>query len=140
LFNRDPFSNVMFSVHMWWPSEYHDSSGEWSTVEARVIGEIQQSVAMNLPLIVGEFAHVGVGCVEAIPYLTIIQECATSEVGWLAWSWGPGNADCAAMDITLDGTYASIQEGWGMEVMLTDANSVANTSARPASILNGACE
>lgn len=139
VFNHDPYSNVMFSVHMWWPSEWHDTS-EWPTVADRVIGEIKESVDMNLPLIVGEFAHVGGGCVEAIPYLTIIEECQTNEIGWLAWSWGPGNDDCDAMDITSDSTFASMVEGWGKEVLITDTNSVANTAVRPYSIVNGACE
>ncbi|MBN2528215.1 MAG: cellulase family glycosylhydrolase [Deltaproteobacteria bacterium] len=139
VFNHDPYNNVLFSIHMWWPSEYHDSS-EWETVEDRVIGEIKESVEMNLPLIVGEFAHVGASCVEAIPYLTIIEECQANDIGWLAWSWGPGNADCDEMDITSDNTFDGIQEGWGEEVLISDTNSVSNTSVRPYSIVNGECE
>ncbi len=139
LLNHDPESNLLFSVHMWWPSAWHDPSASgWPTVEDRVRGEIAESLAMNLPLVIGEFAHQGPGCVDAIPYILIISEAQANGVGWLAWSWGPGNSDCVAMDMTSDNTFSTLS-GWGQEVAVTDSNSIANTSVRPYSIVNGQC-
>jgi mannan endo-1,4-beta-mannosidase len=139
VFNHDPYNNVLFSIHMWWPTEWHDTS-EWDTVEEKVAGEIKESVDMNLPLIVGEFAHLGAGCVEYIPYLTILEECQANDIGWLAWSWGPGNSDCEEMDMTSDNTFDGIVDGWAEEVLISDTNSIANTAVRPYSIVNGECE
>ena len=139
LIEHDPDSNLMFSVHMWWPSVWHDSSTGYATPADRVKGEIKESVEMNLPLIVGEFAPMGPQCVEAIPYRTIMEECEANEVGWLAWSWGPGNSDCEAMDMTTDSTFATLRD-WGLEVAVTDSLSIANTSVRPNSIVTGNCQ
>jgi mannan endo-1,4-beta-mannosidase len=139
LLEHDPASNLLFSVHMWWPSAWHSSGTGWATVEERVTGEIARSVDMNLPLIIGEFAHVGPGCIEAIPYKLIIEEADKNEIGWLAWSWGPGNNDCEEMDMTTDSNYDTLG-GWGLEVAVTDTYSIANTSVRPNSLVNGECE
>ncbi|MBN2802511.1 MAG: cellulase family glycosylhydrolase [Deltaproteobacteria bacterium] len=32
LFNFDPYSNIMFSVHMWWPTIYHAVTAEYPTL------------------------------------------------------------------------------------------------------------
>jgi mannan endo-1,4-beta-mannosidase len=133
LISQDPDSNLLFSIHMWWPSEWRGED-----VDQQVIDELQESVDMGLPLIVGEFAHKAVNCTPAIPYLTIIEHCQLQEVGWLAWSWGPGNGDCGEMDMTPDGTFESLDD-WGLEVAVTDPNSISNTSVRPYFIENGEC-
>ncbi len=53
LIQHDPEKNLLFSVHMWWS----DASG------TLVTSELNQSVEMDLPLIVGEFAqHAVAGC------------------------------------------------------------------------------
>lgn len=139
LLEHDPESNLIFSIHMWWPSAWHDTSSGFATVEERVSGEIAESVAMELPLLVGEFAPVASKCVGEIPYKLIMEECQKNQIGWLAWSWGPGNQDCAQMDMTTDNNYATLS-GWALEVATTDANSIANTAVRPYSIENGLCE
>ena len=56
------------------------------SVEDRVTGEIAESVEMVLPLVIGEFAPMGPGGVEAIPYKLILEEAEENQVGWLAWS------------------------------------------------------
>jgi len=133
LISQDPDTNLLFSIHMWWPSEWRGDN-----VDQLVIDELQGSVDMELPLIVGEFAHKAVNCTPAIPYLTIIEQCQLQEVGWLAWSWGPGNGDCAEMDMTPNGSFGSLDD-WGLEVAVTDANSIKNTSVRPYFMQNGEC-
>lgn len=125
LIEADPDHNLMFSIHMWWPSAWRGSQ-----VAQLVIDEIQETVELDLPLIVGEFAHKGPGCSCCIPYQTIIEQCALNEIGYLPWSWGPGNSDCAEMDMTEDGTFDTLR-GWGLEVAVTSTYSIRNLAVRP---------
>jgi mannan endo-1,4-beta-mannosidase len=125
LIQADPDHNLMFSIHMWWPSSLRGRG-----VTQLVIDEIQESVDLNLPLIVGEFAHKGPGCTCCIPYQTIIEQCALNEIGYLPWSWGPGNSDCAEMDMTVDGTFDTLH-GWGLEIVMTSTYSIHNLAVRP---------
>jgi mannan endo-1,4-beta-mannosidase len=135
LIEHDPEHNLLFSVHMWW----HDPDG------ARVQSEIAQSVEMNLPLIVGEFSQHAVYLCDEAPfaYSVLLEEAEAHQIGWLAWSWGSvTNNDCqgqGGFDMTTDGTYGH-WNAWGEDVAVTDPNSIQNTSVRPASMVNGACE
>ncbi|WP_437688785.1 cellulase family glycosylhydrolase [Sorangium sp. So ce176] len=129
---HDP--NILLSVHMWWT----DGSG------ATITKELEESVALNLPLMVGEFAqHAVYECGKhPFDYKTLLAKSVEHEVGWLAWSWGAvKNSDCqndGPFDMTTDGTFAGLT-GWGREVAVTDPNSIQNTSVRPHSIETGSC-
>ena len=136
LIEADPDHNLLFSVHMWWPAKYGYS-------ESDIVNEIAESVNMELPLIVGEFGHMHddenvteVTAANSIPYLTILEQCQLNEVGYIAWSWF-GNSN-PLYDMSSDGTYEGLN-GWGLEVAVTDENSIANTSVRPYFIENGNC-
>ena len=135
LVEADPSHNLLFSVHMWWT----DASG------SRVRTELQQSVDMDLPLIVGEFAQHAVYLCDQSPfaYTVLLEEAQRHEIGWLAWSWGSvGNSDCAnqgSFDMTVDGTFGNWEASWGEAVALSDPNSIKNTAHRPASIAQGSC-
>jgi mannan endo-1,4-beta-mannosidase len=42
--------------------------------------------------------------------------------GWYAWEWGPGNVGggdplCEVMDMTADGTLATLKAGWATDVV-----------------------
>jgi hypothetical protein len=128
LIEADPDNNLMFSVHMWWPTV-------WGYTAQRVIDELEESVTMNLPLVVGEF---GEGWDETesgqIPYKTIIEHCYKNQIGYLPWSWGPGNNPQTFLDMTTDGTYDTLN-GWGLEVAVTDPYSIQNIAKRPVSML-----
>lgn len=137
LINADPDKNLMFSVHMWWPQMYGFSEND-------IVTEIAQSVKMELPLIVGEFSQMHGNCDEknitatnSIAYKTIIRECQKNEVGYIAWSWF-GNCN-PFWDMSTAGTYATLYD-WGLEVAVTDTNSIKNTSVRPYYIVNGVCQ
>ncbi|WP_224995922.1 glycoside hydrolase family 5 protein [Cesiribacter sp. SM1] len=123
LMQQDPLQNLLFSVHMWWTAP--DGATD------RIKNEIKESVAQQLPLIVGEFAPMGVGCAKSIDYKTIMEQCQQHEIGWLAWSWGlQDNGDCKLMDMTNDeerGKFSGLFS-WGLEVAVTDPNSIKNTS------------
>lgn len=136
LIESDPDHNLMFSVHMWWPEMYGYS-------ESDIVDEIAESIQMNLPLIVGEFSQMHGDCDDntitdqnSIAYKTIIRECHENQIGYIAWSWF-GNCN-SLWDMSTEGTYATLYD-WGLEVAVTDENSIKNTSKRPYYIINGAC-
>jgi mannan endo-1,4-beta-mannosidase len=133
LIQTDPLRNLLFSVHIWWAK---DAASEDPGSTQRIKTEIAESVAAGLPLVIGEFAHVGNGCKRSIDYRTILDEAQRAGIGWLAWSWGPGNRDCAEMDMTTAGTFDTLQ-GWGREVAVDHPASIRNTSKIPASMLGG---
>jgi hypothetical protein len=136
LITADPDHNLLFSVHMWWPKMY-------GYTEQDIVTEIAQSVNIGLPLIVGEFSQMHGSCTDntitssnSIAYLTIISQCQANEIGYIAWSWF-GNCN-PFWDMSSNGTYTGLYD-WGLEVAVTDPNSIKNTSVRPYSILNGVC-
>jgi mannan endo-1,4-beta-mannosidase len=130
LMQVDPLQNVLFSIHLYWPSARFGAN-----VDDLVTSELRESAEMGLPLIVGEFAYEAVGCVGEIPYRTIIEQAHLNEIGWFAWEWGPGNQDCSSLDMTEDGLFDTLH-GWGLEVAITNPYSIQNVAVRPQSILN----
>jgi len=132
LTSQDPDKNLLFSTHIWWADE--DGSTN------KIISELQESVDIQLPLIIGEFAPMAGGCRKYIDYHTILRECNKHEIGWLAWSWGQAkNGDCSDMDMTVDGTFGNWTNAenfgyWGKEVCITDSFSIKNTAVTPYSI------
>ncbi len=121
LLKEDPEHNLIFSWHVW------DSGIK----ETRIESAIDRSIELNIPFIIGEFAPMEVKCKCCIPYKYILKYCQQKEIGWMAWSWGPGNSDCAAMDMTKTMAFETLYD-WGLEVAVTDSNSIKNTSVRPA--------
>ena len=74
LLQADPEHNLLFSLHMWWPTERHDPKATgYATVQDRITGVLEASVEKKLPLIVGEFAPVAAGDVKEIPYKFIMS-------------------------------------------------------------------
>ncbi len=134
LIENDPLNNLMLSVHMWWPAD-DGSTG-------RIVKGIEEAVKMDLPLLIGEFAPMGVGCKQSIDYRTIMEMSQKHEIGWLAWSWGAvRNGDCHEMDMTAGekrGMFDGLH-GWGREVAVTDPNSIANTSKKTYFLENLMC-
>ncbi len=136
LLRADPEHNLMFSLHMWWPSDRHDPVATgYSTVKDRIKGVLEESVKLKLPLVVGEFAPVAAGGVRDIPYAFIMSEAERLNIGWLAWSWGPGNFDSPEMDMTVHGSYNTLV-GWGKEIAVDSPLGIQNTSIIPAFIQN----
>jgi mannan endo-1,4-beta-mannosidase len=126
----DPDHNLLLSVHMWWPKMYGYTA-------RTVIDEIAESVQLGLPLIVGEFGGLWEESEQGqIPYTTIIEQCYQNEIGWLAWSWGPGNNPQTFLDMTDDSAYATLHD-WGLEVAVSNQYSIKNTAVRPDWLLEG---
>jgi hypothetical protein len=132
LLAQDPDTNILFSAHAYWPLE-------WGWSDQKVKDTLQAVVNKNLACIIGEFGNAWDQTAQgAIPYIALITQCQALDIGWLAWSWGPGNNPQTWLDMTSAGTFATLK-GWGLEVATTNAASIKNTSKRPTSILTGAC-
>jgi len=119
LLQNDPLHNILFSWHIW-------DSG---IAESRIKAGIDESIKLKIPLIIGEFAPMEVKCKCCIPYHYIMDYCQKKKIGWLTWSWGPGNNDCPGMDMSR-GTFETLH-GWGLETAVTHKNSIKNTAKRP---------
>jgi mannan endo-1,4-beta-mannosidase len=137
LINADPDKNLIFSIHMWWPKMYGFS-------ESDIVNELTQSVEMELPIIVGEFSQMHGSCSDntitsdnEIAYKTILKECQKNEIGYIAWSWF-GNCN-PFWDMSADGTFNNLFD-WGLEVAVTDTNSILKTSERTYLFVNGICD
>ena len=134
LLQADPEHNLLFSIHMWWPSERHDpNTTGYATVQERIKCVLEESVEKKLPLIVGEFAPVAAGGAKEIPYKFIMSEAERLGIGWLAWSFGPGNFDSPEMDMTEHSSFNTLV-GWGKEVCVDNPNGIQNTSVIPTFI------
>jgi mannan endo-1,4-beta-mannosidase len=123
LLQADPEKNLVFSWHIW-------DSG---IADQRISSAIDKSIQKNFMLLIGEFAPMEVKCNCCIPYHFIMEYSQQKSIGWLSWSWGPGNSDCPAMDMTRTDAFDSLY-GWGKEVALTHPFSIKNTSLRPLSL------
>ena len=136
LLSVDPEHNLIFDIHMWWPSELHDPKATgYETVQDRVTGVLEESVEKNIPLMIGEFAPVAVNGAREIPYKFIMAEAERLDIGWLAWSWGPGNLDSPEMDMTTHSSYNTLVS-WGKEVCVDSPLGIQNTSVIPNFIQN----
>ncbi|HNY32795.1 MAG TPA: cellulase family glycosylhydrolase [Fibrobacteria bacterium] len=133
LVESDPLRNVLLSIHLWWPAK--NSGGTAESASRRVALALADAQEKNLPLVVGEFGaaftedgHVWEA--DRIAWETILEECQTREIGWLAWSWGGvPNQPQTDLDMTRDGTFDSLH-GWGREVAMDHPLSITRT-ARP---------
>lgn len=132
LLAADPEKNLLFSVHTYWPLM-------WGWTDQKVKDALQSTVDKGIPFIVGEFGNEWEQNAQgAIAYKLILEECQRLGLGWLAWSWGPGNNPQTWLDMTTDGKHSGLR-GWGLEVAETLPTSIKNTSVRPASLAGGAC-
>jgi len=128
LIEHDPDHNILLSVHMWWPKMYGHNAQE-------VVDELNECVDMDLPIIVGEFGHEWEQNENGkIPYKTIMEQCAKLQIGYIIWSWGPGNNPQEWLDMTADGTHDTLND-YGMEICYTSDYSINKLAVRPASML-----
>lgn len=119
LLNVDP--NLIFSVHPYWPK---NNGGDAAFIEQQFTAAFNAGFA----LVIGEFSQWGafngnnsicVGNGEC-DYNAIMTKASQKGFGWYAWEWGPGNefgdANCARMNMTTSGTFASRAAGWATDV------------------------
>lgn len=124
----DPIGNVMFSVHTYWVKDQQE----------RLDALIKAVVENEIPFLFGEAPQqVGYDCESVFPWRSLLAQCEASEIGWIAWSWGyQDNGDChpGKFDMTRDGRFGNWENEWGEGLVVSDPNSLFNTSKRPASI------
>jgi mannan endo-1,4-beta-mannosidase len=106
--------------------------------------KIDEVVSLNIPFVIGEFSGKSLGCTDESPYLTVLEKCHEHGIGWLAWEWGPGNEfaeppdkPCPEMNMTTDGKYSSIQDGWARTVAIDHPYSIKNTAVTPHFLVQG---
>jgi mannan endo-1,4-beta-mannosidase len=136
LLAQDP--NLIFSLHVWW--HYHVNAA------AEFVQAIDDVVVANIPFIVGEFSGVCQECDNNnndSPYIEILTKCQQAAIGWIAWEWGPGNEygspPCPAMNMTVNGHYATLQAGWARSVAVDHPYSIKNTAVTPYFLTHGRC-
>ena len=130
LIKADPDSNIMLSVHCWWPYMYGHSKEE-------VYKEFEETYNMELPLVVGEFANQWEETTQGqIPYKEVMECCAKYEFGYLIWSWGPGNNPQSFLDMTTDSTFDTLQP-WAKEMIYDGDYCLNKLSVIPESMRSG---
>jgi mannan endo-1,4-beta-mannosidase len=137
LLSADPDHNLIFSVHTYWG--LHDDP---PANEQFIASQFDAAIAQNYPLIIGEFSQFGAFngnqsiCAEGgrVLYDVIVEQARQKGIGWYAWEWGPGNefggAGCEVMNMTTNGQFATLQNGWARDVAIDLPGSIKNTSTR----------
>ncbi|MBL7998378.1 MAG: cellulase family glycosylhydrolase [Candidatus Kapabacteria bacterium] len=139
----DPKGNLMFSLHAYWDPKYV------ANPLPVMVEKLAESVRLNVPLIVGEFTGIYLSdlTTDDPMYRVLLDECARHSIGLLAWEWGPGNGDFSVsppklypkMDMTSNGTFTGIKDGWSKEFLLTHRHSVKNSSVISDYMRLGGC-
>ncbi|KAJ8952222.1 hypothetical protein NQ318_022672 [Aromia moschata] len=83
IFEADSLKNTVFSIHM-----YEVAGKDMTAIKTG----IDNALAINIPVIVGEFATTNNG--QPVDMDSILSYTEETSVGWLAWSWY-GNNDPA---------------------------------------------
>jgi mannan endo-1,4-beta-mannosidase len=120
LIESDPDHNLIFSLHIYWTDQN----------AARITKAMSDANALQIPFVIGEFSSVSVDCKTPILYKDIIKQAEILQIGHFAWSWDNAN-DCATMSMTKDDAQtANTLWGWALDLAITNAYSVKNTSVR----------
>ncbi len=132
LLTVDPEHKLLFSVHTYWESAL--------IPDAEMTNRFTDMYNSNLPFVIGEFAYdIGNTCTNTINYHLIMDLCQQNHIGYLYWWWGFYNAGSnTCLSMTHSGTYAGLADQ-GLEVAVTYANSIQNTSVKPHLIIYGNC-
>jgi len=132
LIAQDPKHKLIFSIHTYWFTE--------DVPDTKLIDRFKNMFESNLPFVIGEFAYdLGEKCTNTINYHLIMDLCGQYNIGYLYWWWGSfdaGSKNCLSM--TNSGTFEGLANQ-GLEVAVTNQNSIMKTSKIPYIILNGKC-
>lgn len=90
VFNADKDKNTVFSIHMY---EYAGKD------EATVKSNIDKSLALNIPLVIGEFGCTRLEGKKDVAWQAILDYTAEKKVGWIAWSWTGNGGDDQVLDL-----------------------------------------
>lgn len=113
VFDADPHSNTMFSVHM------YEVYGDDDDVESYV----SRFLETGLALVVGEFSTTHNG--EPVAAEAILATAASEGIGYLGWSWSGNSAELSALDVVSD-FDATARTPWG-QLLIGGAGGLAET-------------
>lgn len=112
--STDPLKNMIFSIHM-----YEYAGGDAATVKSN----IDNALALNIPVIIGEFGHKhSSGDVDEATILSYTQQ---KGVGWLAWSWYGNGGGVEYLDLAT-GPAGSLTD-WGKTVVNSTYGTLATS-------------
>lgn len=113
----------------------------WSRGPEEIIGKLEVLQEVGVPVLITEFSGFR-DCPEVQRDIAaLLQVAANHGVGWFAWSWGGvQNSGCeGALDMAPGGTFDDLT-GWGLEVAVTDDNSLSRTALPLSSLTAETCE
>ncbi|GAA0133212.1 hypothetical protein YSY43_00520 [Paenibacillus sp. YSY-4.3] len=112
--STDTLKNTIFSIHM-----YEYAGGNAATVKSN----IDNALALNIPVIIGEFGHKHTsGDVDEATILSYTQQ---KGVGWLAWSWYGNGGGVEYLDL-VTGPAGSLTD-WGKTVVNSTYGTLATS-------------
>ena len=138
MLSADPKQNLIFSFHPYWPKSDTDANPSFI---ANAFAAVQ---SLSIVIVMGELAGFGAGAgndsvkcspTGAVDYLQFAQRADAARMGWLLWEWGPKKVSaCSSMDITTDGTFASIKNTpnqWVRDLVIDQPFSLKNAQKTP---------
>ncbi|MBN1481711.1 T9SS C-terminal target domain-containing protein [candidate division KSB1 bacterium] len=127
LLEQDPDHNLVFSWHLWDPTNWGNGS---KTAIRRII---DGSIEKNICLIVGEFGPIEFGDNPnsgKINWDYLIEYAAEKEIGWLAWVWNW--SDYHSIVKRSSGKYGDWANApWGENIAVASPYSIQQTAKRP---------
>ena len=120
---HDPLHNILLSTHAYWTGYV----GNDSTTMAN---KIQQAVAANLPLVMGEIANYqsdNLPCEYTLNYPDLLEALKIKEVGWLAWGWYKDY--CSNREMTHTGLYSQLTS-YGSDLVNNAGYGLKSTAIR----------
>jgi mannan endo-1,4-beta-mannosidase len=120
VFESDVLGNTMFSIHM-----YEVAGRNAATVRSAIDG----ALAINVPLVIGEFGHKhgDANTVHDVAFMEILSYCEEKNVGYLGWSWKGNSAAVAYLDIAVEWDGSVLSADWG-EILVNSVFGIRNTS------------
>ena len=118
VFESDPLSNTMFSVHM-----YGTAGKNEKTIRDNIEGATDQ----GLCIIVGEFGYTHTDGDVDEGY--ILEYCNENSIGYLAWSWKGNGGGVEYLDLSYDWVGKELSPDWG-EVVINGKNGIRETAVK----------
>jgi mannan endo-1,4-beta-mannosidase len=111
LLNDDSLKNLIFSIHM-----YGD---EWNT-SSNIGTKLKAITDAKIPVMIGEFGWNSSDSDNLycqVDAQTVLNECATYDVGYMPWTWSGGEndtatSDCSWLNMTNQSDWTTLTD-WG---------------------------
>ncbi len=125
LVTHDPLHNILLGTHAYWTGYV----GNDSTTMAN---KLQQAVAANLPLVMGEIANYqsdAQPCQYLLNYPDLLESLKIKEIGWLGWTWYKDY--CSSREMTATGLYSQLNT-YGSDLVNNSVYGLKTTALRSA--------